>query len=78
MHDPSADARIQETGIPEIPVTLTKNEAKTQLHCSMQTIDRMIARGNLRAYKISNRKILIDAGDVAAFFAKPSNFRVID
>lgn len=71
----STESNVYITGIPE---TLTKEQAGTQLHCSLQTLDRMIAGGKLRAYKIGRRKVLINADDVRAFFIKPSNFRVID
>lgn len=71
----STESNEHIAGIPE---TLTKERAATELHCSIQTLDRMVADGTLRAYKIGRRKILINADDIRAFFIKPSNFRVID
>jgi excisionase family DNA binding protein len=68
----------QDSAIAGIPETLTKQAVCETLGCSLQTVDRMISSGELRAYRIGKRMVRVDAASVRAFFAHPSNSRVLD
>jgi excisionase family DNA binding protein len=62
----------------EIPEVFTVSESMQKLRLSRTSIDRLIAAGKLRAYKIGRRHILVNADDVREFFTQPSNFRVLN
>ena len=44
----------------------TKQETAQHLRCGLRTVERMIAAGEIRAYRIHNRGIRIDLNEVDA------------
>ena len=48
------------------PFVLTKRESAAMLRCDEKTIERYIAAGRLRAYRLGNRSIRIKRSDLLA------------
>ena len=58
----------ENLGHPPAPLTITRPNAVAQLGVSMQTLDRMIERGEIRAVK-AGRRVLIPHDEPARWIA---------
>ena len=54
----------KNTEHPPEPLAITRHDAKAQLGVSLQTLDRLIARGELRAVR-AGRRVLVPRDECA-------------